>query len=293
MGAEDDLKRELPHVILLGVLLLVLLVVVTKFKWIHCSQVPGDWCSVYCSISGKSRVALVSGDNGTGDPSYLFGLISNSRQYTLIEPYPAEGLSTSLLRNYELVVFEKMKRITPSQEKAIKEYADTGGSIIWIADAGTEHYLSPRDLQDALDKNESDPGYYEDYVKEVNKTKGFGGMSSLLKVTFQKMENSTQHLKFKVVDRNSLVTRGMNSTFDVIANETAVVNADPSQAAILYSVYGTKSCTKDKPCPAITAYKYAGWIVYSSIPLEGIKSPFARAEVSTALANIFDFLVSC
>ncbi len=285
MGAEDDLKRELPHVILLGVLLLVLLVVVTKFKWIHCSQVPGDWCSVYCGINGRSRVALVSGDNGTGNPSLLFNLTSASR-LTYLEPYPAEGLSTSLLRNYELVVFENMSRITPYQVKAIKEYADTGGSIIWIADAGTQHYLSAQDLQDALNANESDPGYYEEYVKEVNRTKGFGSLSSLLKVTFQKMENSSTPLRLKVVDRNSLVTRGLNDTFETKALQTAVVNADPSQAAILYSVYGTQSCTRDKPCPAVTAFKYAGWVVYVSFPLEEIKSV-------TALNNIYDFLVSC
>ena len=285
MGAEDDLKRELPHVILLGVLLLVLLVVVTKFKWIHCSQVPGDWCSVYCKISGHSRVALVSGENGTGNPQLLYNLTS-SKRLTFLEPYPAEGISTSLLRNYELVIFEKMRRITPYQEKAIKEYADTGGSIIWIGDAGTEHYLSPQDLQDALNVNESDPGYYEEFVKAVNKTKGFGSLSSLLKVTFQKTENSTVPLRLKVVDRNSLVTRGLNDTFETNARQTAVVNADVSSAAVLYSVYGTQACTKEKPCPAVTAFKYAGWILYSSIPLEEIKS-------ITALNNIYDFLVSC
>ena len=285
MSAEDDLKRELPHVILLGVLLLVLLVVVTKFKWIHCSQVPGDWCSVYCSINGHSRVAIVSGDDGTGDPQLLYNLTS-SKRLTFLEPYPAEGISTSLLRNYELVIFEKMRRITPYQEKAIKEYADTGGSIIWVGDAGTEHYLSPQDLQDAANINESNPGYYEDYVKEVNKTKGFGSMASFLKVTYQKAENSTAPLRLKVMDRNSLVTRGLNDTFETNAKQTAVVNADVSNAAILYSIYGTQTCTRDKPCPAVTAFKYAGWIVYMSIPLEEIKS-------TTALNNIYDFLVSC
>ncbi|MFH1200180.1 MAG: hypothetical protein V1708_03875 [Candidatus Micrarchaeota archaeon] len=286
MSAEDDIKKELPHVIVLALLLLVLLVVVTKFKWVHCSQVPGDWCSVYCGINGHSRVALVSGDNGTGNPQALFNFTSSKRLYTYIEPYPVEGISTSLLRNYELVVFEKVRRLTPYQEKAIKEYADTGGGIIWIADAGTERYLSPQDLQDALNLNESDPGYYEDFVKQINQTKGFGSLSPLLKSTFQRMENASKPIFLKIADRNSLVTHGLNSTFETNARQAAVVNADVSSAAILMSFYGTKSCTFEKPCPALTANKYAGWIVYSAFPLEDIKS-------STALTNLFDFMVTC
>ncbi|MFH1106307.1 MAG: hypothetical protein V1787_00270 [Candidatus Micrarchaeota archaeon] len=288
MSGEDDIKREIPHLIVLGILLLILLFVVTKFKWVHCSQVPGNWCSVYCGISGHSRIALVSGDSGTGNPSALYNLSSNAREYTFISNYPAEAISASQLRGFELVIFERMTRLTPKQEKAVREYADSGGNIIWIADAGTQRYLTPGDLQDALNRNESDPGYYEWYVKEVNRTKGFGALGSLFKATFQRMENSTsgKPLYLKVADRDALATRGMNFTFETNARQAAVINPDVSAAQILYSVYGTKTCTFASPCPAIIAHKYVGYVVYSAIPLEDIKSV-------TALANLYDFLVSC
>ncbi len=286
MSAEEDFKRELPHILVLAVLLLVLLIVVTKFKWIHCSQVPGDWCNVYCSINGKSRVAIVSGENGTGNPSALFNLTTNIRQNTYLEPYPANEISASLLSNYELVVFERMREVTPRQVSAILQYADRGGSILWVGDAGVEQRLSADDLAEAKIKNESDPGYYEDFVEEYNKSKeGFGRLEALFRVSFQHMENGTS-LRMKVADRNSLMMKGLNQTFDINAKQFAKVNADVSKSALVASVYGTSACTFDSPCPALVANKYAAWMVYISFPPEQIKS-------QTALNNIFDFLVTC
>ncbi|MBU1197162.1 GldG family protein [Candidatus Micrarchaeota archaeon] len=285
MSLEDDFKKEIPHVLVLGILLLILLVVVTKFKWVHCSQVPGDWCNVYCGIMGNSRVAIVSGANGTGDPSALFNLTSNLRQHTLLEPYPDSALSASILENYELVVFERMQDITPNQMNAIMQYLDRGGSVIWVADAGTRHYLSPMDLLDARNRNESDPGYYEWFVKEINTTKGFGDLSSLLKVSYQGIENGTD-VRLLVSDRNSLMAQGLNASFSIDAKQVAIVNTDVSEATIVYSLYGTKSCTFERPCPAVVARKYAGWVVYTAFPPEEIRS-------QTALNNLFDFLVTC
>ncbi len=285
MSMEDDFKREIPHLLVMAALLLILLVVVTKFKWVHCSQVPGDWCNVYCGIVGKSRVAVVSGVNGTGNVTSLINLVSNIRTTTYLEPYPSSELSASLLQNYELVVFEHARDLTPRQINAILQYADKGGSIVWVSDSGTRTFLSADDLADAKNRNESDPGYYEDYVKGLNQTKGFGRLSDLLRVTYQGMENTTAAY-FKIADKNALIAHGLNATFAVNALQFTRVNADVSNANLVASIYGTAACTLDNPCPGIVSSKYAGYIVYSAIPLEQYRS-------TTALNNLFDFLVTC
>lgn len=285
-NVADDFKKEIPHIIVFAILVFILLFVVTKFKWVSCNQVPGDWCSVYCQVAGNSRVAFLQGEGGVGDPEELNRIINKNRVFTYAERVPMNELSLGVLKNYELMIVEGAKNITPFQVNAIKGYASQGGSLLWVADSGTRHYLSARDLDDARNRNETQPGYYEAVVKTIGSAKGFGDtISGILQVNFQRMEKG-EKITLKIVSKDHAITKGLQSEFEIAAQEIAVVNVNSASSTVLASVYGTKSCTKEKPCPAIIADRYAGPVVYMAFAPE-------LGSSKTLITNLMDFLVTC
>ncbi len=285
-SAMDDFKKELPHLIVLAILVFILLFVVTKFKWVHCSQVPGNWCSIYCSVGGNSRVAIIKGEGGIGDPDEFTRQITRSRIYTYAESIPMEQLSYGVLKNYELVIVEGAKRITPLQVNALEDYASSGGSLLWIGDSGTEHYLSSSDLQDALNRNETSPGYYEEVLKRINQTKGFGTtISQLLQVNYHETVKG-QNLTLKIISKDHPITKGLVTEFPISASEVAIVNPNSASSSIIAYVYGNDKCTRQKPCPAIIANRFVGPIAYFAFPLE-------EAGSRTLITNTMDYLVTC
>ncbi|MFH1750188.1 MAG: hypothetical protein ABH863_00765 [Candidatus Micrarchaeota archaeon] len=287
MGSPaDDFKKELPHIIVLAILVFILLFVVTKFKWMHCSQVPGDWCSVYCKVAGNSRVGIIHGEGGIGDPDELSRQITKNRIYTYVEPLPMDRISYGVLKNYELVIVEGAKDISPLQVNALRDYASAGGSLLWIADSGTRHFLTSSDLQDALNRNTTDPGYYERVLKTINQTKGFGdSISQILQVNFQKTVTA-DNLTISILSNEHAITRGLKAEFTVPAKDFSVVNLNsPSSDAIAF-IYGTADCTQKKPCPAIVANRYAAPVAYVAFPLE-------ESGSKTLVTNMLDYLVTC
>ncbi len=282
----DDLKKEIPHIIVLAVLVFILLFVVTKFKWVHCSQVPGDWCSVYCSVAGRSRIAIIEGEGGIGDPLELRRQITRERFNTYPETIPMEALSAGVLKNYELVIVEGAKRITPIQVNAIRDYASSGGSVLWLGDSGTEHYLSPRDLDDALYRNTSSPGYYEAVVRRINNTNGFGDtISSLLQVNYQRLEEG-DNLTLRIISKDHPITKGLKPEFTISAIQAGLVNPNSPSSSVLAYYYGTPSCTQQKPCAAIIANRFAAPVAYIAFPLE-------EGNSKSLITNAMDFLVTC
>src|SRR3990167_3629643 len=113
----DDIKgvlKEIPNIIVLILLIVALLFVVTKYKWVHCSQIP-QWCEVYCRITGNSQVAVIYGapdDPGIGDPILLRRRITTERLFTNVVPFRASELSAGLLNDYEIVAITKYKRVS-------------------------------------------------------------------------------------------------------------------------------------------------------------------------------------
>lgn len=130
----SDLQKEIPHLVVLAILVLVLLFVVTKFKWVGCKDVPG-WCGVYCKINGNSRIALVSGGEGIGDATELQRMIMKETTH-YAEPYPPAQLSFGGLNRYELVIVEQARNLSKAEIGALERYMDGGGSVLWIGDAG-------------------------------------------------------------------------------------------------------------------------------------------------------------
>jgi len=150
------LKRELPHVLVLVILVIVILVLLTKFQWIHCSQVPGNWCQIYCDyiMQAHSRVAIVSDveAGGMGDARALENMLRRLRPSTFVEPLPREALSIGAIKGYDLLVLEQMKKITFGQARAIEEFVKRGGTLLWIGDAASEYYIDENDLAAELQR---------------------------------------------------------------------------------------------------------------------------------------------
>ena len=286
----DELKKELPHVIVLCLLIIVLLVIVTKFKMVHCSQIP-QWCAIYCQIMGRSRVALVSGDAGIGDPNQLGKLVQELRFYTLVEPFPASEMSYGLLKDYEVVVLEHFRNITVGQTSALKAYLSGGGTVLWIGDAASNLYLSEEDKAEAklvnetwASENKTAAGglsYYEALEKKVENTKGFGDLSNYLMAAYVENKAPAEPFVLKIVDKDHLISKGLKTEFSNQPAEFAAVNERPASVTKIAVIR-----TGGKEYPAIFESSYVGKIIYVAFPLE-------IANSSALITNIMDYLVTC
>jgi len=295
----QDLKSEVPHILVLVGLLLILLVILTRYKWIHCSEVvkfgpvniPTNWCQFYCeNLHGPgSNIAIVYGDDGIGDPNLLYNKIQAVRPYAVPVMIKISDFAYSGLKNFDLVIVKKARRLTPTQANAIASYMTTGGTLVWVGDSGTEFYISDEERQEALRLNGTRPGYYENYVKVLNWTNsvGFGPvLSSYLGVKFQDVQNGSGRMSVQRIDKYNLLTSGLADeiTFER-PGKFARVTFDQSRAfmaAKLVSSDGNESY------PAIVETRNVRKLVsvYFAFPPE--KSP------SNALfANLFDYVVLC
>jgi len=285
----EDVKKELPHVIVLALLILVLLVIVTKFKVVHCSEIP-QWCNVYCQIMGRSRVAIISGEEGMGSPTELTKVIQSLRYYTVVEPFPAKEMSGGLLKDYDLIILEHFRTITAGQVTALKAYLNAGGSALWIGDSASKLYLSDEDLAEArlidetwASQNKSDNGltYTQSMQKAVNETKGFGELSGYLMAAFVEKKAASGPITLRMVAKGHLIAKGLKTEFSNPPAELAVVNERPAGVTkIAVATVGGKEY------PAIFESNYIGKIVFVAFPLE-------LANSTALITNVFDYLVTC
>ncbi len=130
--------------IIFKVLGLVLLIVVVLFvaTWgglVKCNSVP-YFCEVYDYILGSPRVAIVYGDSGLGDPEKLREVLLspdmiNAKAVDLVH---IDRVSLGNLKTYKLVIVEKARVLSYDQLEMFKTYAETGGRLVWVGDAGVE-----------------------------------------------------------------------------------------------------------------------------------------------------------
>jgi len=288
---RESAQETLIKMLVFLALVVVLLVVLTKFKFIHPRDIPG-WKGFYCGVieQRQSRILIVHGDEGLGDPDKLANQLSRFRVSAPPEQLHASRLSSGMLKNYELVIVEKMKRVTFTQAEALKSYMDGGGSVIWIGDAGSEYYLSEEDRQAALIENESNPGAYERLLNKSAKTKGFGEIGQYyLGVTYLRTEANASGVTLKVVDRNNPLVQAVveelelgSMPFTVVAEGRVGAATGASKSAVLD--YGGHEY------PAVIDSKYVGRIVYIAFPPEQVTE---SVQPTGLLTNLVDFLVSC
>ncbi|MFH1752092.1 MAG: hypothetical protein ABH821_04110 [archaeon] len=133
--------NEIKHLIVLTVLVVGLLFMVTFVGVLRCSQIPG-WCDVYYLVMGKPDVLIVAGAStgnvsvdGLGNPELLQQLLMeriNVRARTM----SLDLVSASNLRDFDVVIVERAKKMSTNQLKAFVDYSLTG-RLVWVADAGT------------------------------------------------------------------------------------------------------------------------------------------------------------
>ncbi|MEM4663296.1 MAG: hypothetical protein QXM75_04715 [Candidatus Diapherotrites archaeon] len=135
---DNDLTKLASRVIIFLLLLFVLLYILTWTNTLKCKSLPG-WCNVYYAIKGKPRVLIAVGDDGLGEPELLQTLMSNPRMLG-VKPtiMHIDTLKPGNLREYELVIVEKARKLSSEKIKMFVDYANQGGNLIWTGDAGVE-----------------------------------------------------------------------------------------------------------------------------------------------------------
>jgi len=297
----QTLATEIPRILVLVGLLLILLVLLTKFRWIHCSQVlklgpvnlPTNWCEVYCTyLNGPaSKMAIVYGDEGIGDPDKLSIRIQQERldqakPYTVPVMLRIEDFAYASIKGYDVVFFERSRRITPAQAAAVKKYIASGGTVIWIGDVGVEYYYQQIDIDQALALNSSEPGYYESFMQDLNTTNamgGFGPLATYLGVKYSSTMNATSNVTMTRVATDNLMVADL---VDEITFNSAVpyakVTFNPSGASQV-----TKLTIGSTSIPGIVEVRNPRVsAVYVSFPLE-------ESPSKGLINNLLDYLVLC
>ncbi|MBI3588403.1 hypothetical protein HY095_04365 [Candidatus Micrarchaeota archaeon] len=290
---------ELPHIVIVAALLVVLVFVATEFQWVHCSAIP-QWCSVYCSVKGHSRVAVVYDPDGggLGNALLLRSRIEHDRPYTSVVPIRSDEISAGVLRNYALVILTQHRKIGISEALSIRDYLKgaqyTGGqqvrdlrdlvgggaSLLWEGDAASEYVITDSDDSRLRIENATSPGSYESYATYVkNHSRGFGLLGEILGARLNATKAGS--VQFKAISDTSPIVSGVKN-FNLTTTQYAVVNEDPrlvNKIAVIKAPGG-------KEVPMLLERKFVGRIVYTAIPLELIDS-------KTLLGNVMDYLVSC
>ncbi len=121
------------------VLVLVILFVATWGGLVKCGSIP-YFCDIYDLVLGSPRVAIVFGDSGLGDPEKLREILLspdniNAKAVDLVH---IDRVSQGNLKNYKLVIVEKARVLSFDQMKMFVDYANGGGRLVWVGDAGVE-----------------------------------------------------------------------------------------------------------------------------------------------------------
>jgi len=133
---KESLKIGI-HILFTILLIVALLSVATWLGILRCSIIPG-WCSLYYAILGQPKVLIVYGNDGLGNPEKLAEVLAD-RKILGIRPrlLHLSQISTENLKEYQLVIVEHAKTISTKKLLDFMQYVDSGGRLIWIADAGT------------------------------------------------------------------------------------------------------------------------------------------------------------
>lgn len=306
-----DATKEIPHLLVLAVLIIVLLVVLTKFQWIHCTLIPG-WCSLYCDqiIRSHPQVALIYDDYGIGDAQILENSIREVRPNIVLTPFQLKDLSSGLLKRYDLVILTRAKNVTSRQTQVLFDYLNAGGSLVLVGDSATEHTYDMYDILLATQANQSfydrltrdlwsrnmtwTSAYANQSISDWKKTEQYDMLvnSSLVRTGFRKLTRVVGAAYNKTIERRyfvnlsiahpyHMITKGLMKEFQTQAREYAIVYPDPASTEILAFVVD-----KDERYPGIIETRYSGRVIYFAFPPEFINS-------NTLFTNVWDYLVPC
>ncbi len=138
----EGLIKNLPPLLGLVVLVLVLLFVLVNFGYLRACDILG-FSGIYYAIKGNPNAAIVIGDDGTGDPTYLRNVIAKEVHMAPMVLKANTILDSSALSSYQIVIVEHAKTMSTQTLWAFQKYVQGGGKLVWIGDAGTG--LGPKD----------------------------------------------------------------------------------------------------------------------------------------------------
>ncbi len=318
----SNIGKDLTHIVVLAVLVVVLLVVLTKFQWVHCSMIPG-WCNVYCDVIPRShaQVALIHGPPGSGignpvaDDLETRGNLENEiralRPDIALLPISVDDLSQGLLKRYDVVILERAKRMSSRQIDVLVDFVERGGTLVFVGDSATEQYVDPYDLLLAQQENQS---YYERLqsrldqrnetwqsayanrsIEEFKKTDTYDLLQNYTKIKtgFRKLVAVT------AAEYNRTVRRDYFSNLSIALPDHLV--AKGLQKKLLdtqireYAIVQVDPASTDiiayiedgkNRYPGIVETRYAGKVLYFAFPPE-------RGNSATLLANTWDYIAQC
>ncbi len=139
MAEMRPILKDVYHVGLAAVMVLLILGLVTWSGLLPCRDIPG-WCDVYYGIRGQPKTLIAYGDTGLGDPDALAQFLRDPRytSATNISRQEIDFISAGNLKQFDLVIVTRAKQMSTDKLRAFMEYADAGGRLVWTGDAGTQ-----------------------------------------------------------------------------------------------------------------------------------------------------------
>jgi len=135
--AYEDLKKSVPHIIAIALLVFILLILLVRFGYMRGDAVPG-LCTAYYGIFGEPQIAIVEGEGAIGDPNLLREAIVQERNvFPVIIPIENVRTAGGALDPYDIVIVEGPKNISTESLRAFGKFVQDGGRLVWVGDAGT------------------------------------------------------------------------------------------------------------------------------------------------------------
>lgn len=148
-----NISRLAARVLVLIILVFILLYILTWTNTLKCKSIPG-WCSIYYALKGKPKVLIAYGDEGLGNPELLSQAMMRPAGLG-VRPVALhiDNIKPGNLKEYDLVIVERARKMSSEKMKMFVDYASTGGNLIWTGDAGaeaesSEEYLYKDELGD-------------------------------------------------------------------------------------------------------------------------------------------------
>ncbi len=137
---DQKLRVNLIRIGILGVLLVALLGVLILTGLAGCNIAPGG-CEVYYRITrgGSPSILVAYSDTGLGNPDRLTELLNEKDMLNShAKSMDIEKLTYANIRDFDLIVVERAKKICSDKLKIFQYYVAAGGRLVWTGDAGTE-----------------------------------------------------------------------------------------------------------------------------------------------------------
>ena len=138
---DSEYMKNLPQAVALIILIAILLLVLVRFGFMGCGDLPG-LCAITKMIWPPS-IAIVYGDEGMGDPDALSRYIIEETHMFPTKIRVEMVRDSATIDKYQLVIVERAKNMSTETMRAFQQYVQKGGRLVWIGDAGTA--LEPRD----------------------------------------------------------------------------------------------------------------------------------------------------